>query len=100
MLTSKQRKLLLFVHGYIQANGIAPSFEEMSTALDMKAKSGIHRMLDCLVERKFITRLQYRARAIEVIRLPEDVSPTHFHGIKIVSNPMVPEGEMWVRGAA
>ncbi len=99
MLTRKQHKLLLFVHNFIQTNGIAPSFDEMFKALDLKSKSSIHRLLDALVERGFIRRLIGRARAIEVIKLPEDFksgNPSSFAGIKFVVNPAVPEDEIWV----
>ncbi len=99
MLTKQQHKLLLFVHNFIQTNGIAPSFEEMFKALDLKSKSSIHRLLDALVERGFIRRLIGRARAIEVIKLPEDFkngTAGCFAGIKFIVNPAVPDGEIWV----
>lgn len=103
MLTPKQHKLLMFVHNYIQTTGYAPSFEEMFKALDLHSKSGIHRMLDALVERGFIKRLKSRARAIEVIRLPADMAKNEdigsFAGFRFVVNPVVPEGEIWVKRA-
>jgi repressor LexA len=71
MLTQKQKELLLFIHERMQAEGVPPSFDEMKDALDLKSKSGIHRLITALVERGFIRRLPHRARAIEVIRLPE-----------------------------
>ena len=71
MLTSKQKELLLFIHERMQADGVPPSFDEMKDALDLKSKSGIHRLITALVERGFIRRLPNRARAIEVIKLPE-----------------------------
>ena len=71
MLTQKQKELLLFIHERMQADGVPPSFDEMKDALDLKSKSGIHRLITALVERGFIRRLPHRARAIEVIRLPE-----------------------------
>ncbi len=74
MLTKKQKELLLFLHERIQETGIAPSFDEMKDALDLKSKSGIHRLISALVERGFIRRLAHRARAIEVVRLPDDVA--------------------------
>lgn len=71
MLTSKQKELLLFIHERMQADGVPPSFDEMKDALDLKSKSGIHRLITALVERGFIRRLPHRARAIEVLKLPE-----------------------------
>ena len=72
MLTEKQKELLLFSHSRMQESGVPPSFDEMKDALDLKSKSGIHRLITALVERGFIRRLPHRARAIEVIRLPEN----------------------------
>ena len=72
MLTEKQKELLLFIHARMQEKGVPPSFDEMKDALDLKSKSGIHRLITALVERQFIRRLPHRARAIEVIRLPEN----------------------------
>ena len=74
MLTEKQKELLLFIHSRMQELGVPPSFDEMKDALDLKSKSGIHRLITALVERGFIRRLPHRARAIEVIRLPENAS--------------------------
>jgi len=71
MLTQKQKELLLFIHERMQASGVPPSFDEMKDALDLRSKSGIHRLITALVERGFIRRLPHRARAIEVIKLPE-----------------------------
>jgi repressor LexA len=71
MLTQKQKDLLLFIHERLQKTGVPPSFDEMKDALDLKSKSGIHRLITALVERGFIRRLPHRARAIEVIKLPE-----------------------------
>jgi repressor LexA len=72
MLTEKQKELLLFIYTRMQDSGVPPSFDEMKDALDLKSKSGIHRLITALVERGFIRRLPHRARAIEVIRLPEN----------------------------
>ena len=72
MLTEKQKELLLFIHGRMQERGVPPSFDEMKDALDLRSKSGIHRLITALVERGFIRRLPHRARAIEVIKLPEN----------------------------
>lgn len=71
MLTRKQRELLLFVHSRLSESGISPSFDEMKDALELKSKSGIHRLITGLEERGFIRRLPHRARALEVLRLPE-----------------------------
>lgn len=71
MLTRKQHELLLFVNGHISRTGTSPSFDEMKDALDLKSKSGIHRLITGLEERGFIRRLPHRARALEVLRLPE-----------------------------
>lgn len=82
MLTEKQKELLLFIHSRMQDSGVPPSFDEMKDALDLKSKSGIHRLITALVERGFIRRLPHRARAIEVIRLPEstDQPPSERRG--------------------
>lgn len=75
MLTKKQRELLLFIHDRMKQGDIAPSFEEMKDALDLKSKSGIHRLITSLVERGYLERLPNRARALEVKRLPEGYKP-------------------------
>ena len=75
MLTRKQHELLKFIHGHIRNNGISPSFDEMKDALNLKSKSGIHRLITALEERGFIRRLAHRARALEVLKLPESVLP-------------------------
>ncbi|WP_126174911.1 transcriptional repressor LexA [Tsuneonella rigui] len=72
MLTAKQRELLQFITVRLEDSGISPSFEEMKEALDLKSKSGVHRLISALEERGFIRRLPNRARALEVIRQPED----------------------------
>jgi repressor LexA len=72
MLTAKQRELLHFITVRLEDSGISPSFEEMKEALDLKSKSGVHRLISALEERGFIRRLPNRARALEVIRQPED----------------------------
>lgn len=71
MLTPKQHALLMFIHERILETGVSPSFEEMKEALDLKSKSGIHRLITALEERGFIKRLAHKARALEVTRLPE-----------------------------
>jgi len=72
MLTRKQHQLLIFINERLNATGVAPSFDEMKEALGLKSKSGIHRLISGLEERGFIRRLAHRARALEVLRLPED----------------------------
>ena len=74
MLTRKQYELLLYIDAFITEHGVCPSFEEMKDALNLKSKSGIHRLIAALEERGFITRLPYRARALEVRRRPENMS--------------------------
>jgi len=74
MLTAKQHELLLFIQRKLEESGISPSFEEMKEALDLKSKSGVHRLISALEERGFLRRLPNRARALEVIRQPEDVT--------------------------
>src|SRR5215218_1277870 len=71
MLTAKQHELLRFIQRKLEDTGISPSFEEMKEALDLKSKSGVHRLISALEERGFIRRLPNRARALEVLRLPE-----------------------------
>src|ERR1700750_1862984 len=75
MITRKQHELLMFIHERMKESGIPPSFDEMKDALDLRSKSGIHRLITALEERGFIRRLPNRARALEVIKLPEPVSP-------------------------
>jgi repressor LexA len=72
MLTKKQRDLLIFINDYIQSTGLSPSFEEMKAGLDLKSKSGIHRLINALVERGFLARLPNKARALEVRKMPEN----------------------------
>jgi repressor LexA len=71
MLTEKQRDLLLFINSRMKGTDIAPSFEEMKNALDLKSKSGIHRLISALVERGYIERLPHRARALRILQLPD-----------------------------
>lgn len=75
MLTRKQRDLLAFIHKRVQRDGVPPSFDEMKDALELKSKSGIHRLITALEERGFIRRLPHRARAIEVIKVPDSMPP-------------------------
>ncbi len=74
MLTKKQHELLAFIHERLEAEGISPSFEEMKEALDLKSKSGIHRLISALEERGFLRRLPNRARALEILKLPEGIT--------------------------
>jgi len=76
MLTAKQRELLQFIHDRLKESGVSPSFDEMREALDLKSKSGVHRLISALEERQFIRRLPNRARALEVLKMPDVVSPT------------------------
>ena len=73
MLTKKQYDLLLFIHRRVQRDGVSPSFDEMKEALDLRSKSGIHRLITALEERGYIRRMAHRARAVEIIRLPENI---------------------------
>jgi repressor LexA len=75
MLTTKQHELLVFIDKHLRATGCSPSFEEMKEALDLRSKSGIHRLITALEERGFLRRHKHRARALEVVRLSEDFSP-------------------------
>lgn len=92
MLTRKQYDLLKFIHERLKESGIPPSFEEMKEALDLRSKSGIHRLITALEERGFIRRLPNRARALEVLRLPETVAPGL--GAKKGFSPNVIEGSL------
>jgi repressor LexA len=73
MLTHKQRELLMFIHERLRESGVPPSFDEMKLALDLKSKSGIHRLITALEERGFLKRMPHRARALEVVKLPDNV---------------------------
>ena len=74
MLTKKQKNLLLFINKKIRSTGISPSYEEMKDSLNLKSKSGIHRLISALEERGFVRRLAHKARALEVVKLPENAS--------------------------
>jgi repressor LexA len=76
MLTAKQHELLMFIDKRLKESGISPSFDEMREALDLKSKSGVHRLISALEERGFIRRLPNRARALEVVKLPEATAPS------------------------
>jgi repressor LexA len=75
MLTAKQHELLNFIHERLAKTGVSPSFDEMREALDLKSKSGVHRLISALEERQFIRRLPNRARALEVVRMPDVAVP-------------------------
>src|SRR5688572_8351512 len=87
MLTAKQHELLMFIHGRLGRTGVSPSFDEMREALDLKSKSGVHRLISALEERKFIRRLPNRARALEIIRIPEADAPA---AVAAASRPAMP----------
>ena len=74
MLTKKQKNLLLYINKKIRSSGVSPSYEEMKNSLNLKSKSGIHRLISALEERGFIKRLAHKARALEVLKLPETAS--------------------------
>jgi repressor LexA len=74
MLTKKQKNLLLFINKKLRSSGVSPSYEEMKNSLNLKSKSGIHRLISALEERGFIRRLAHKARALEVLKLPETAS--------------------------
>jgi repressor LexA len=86
MLTAKQHSLLLFIHERLEATGISPSFEEMKEALDLKSKSGVHRLIGALEERGFLRRLANRARALEVVKMPDGGSARSLSKTEAVNN--------------
>jgi repressor LexA len=100
MLTRKQFELLRFIHERLTESGVPPSFDEMKDALDLRSKSGIHRLITALEERGFIRRLANRARAIEVIKLPDSVAHGIAGGVSVGAsrsrgfNPSVIEGDL------
>ena len=93
MLTKKQSELLRFIHERLKETGVPPSFDEMKDALDLRSKSGIHRLIMALEERGFIRRLPNRARALEVLRLPESVDAAEPRAARGFS-PSVIEGNL------
>jgi repressor LexA len=93
MLTRKQHELLMFIHERMKESGIPPSFDEMKDALDLRSKSGIHRLITALEERGFIRRLPNRARALEVVRLPDSMNPS-LGGKKSRFEPAVIDGSL------
>ena len=99
MLTRKQLELLDFIKGRIDRDGVPPSFDEMKDALDLKSKSGIHRLITALEERGFIRRLAHRARALEILKLPEAMEKPGFSP-KVIKGDRIdpPKGAMPVEG--
>lgn len=93
MLTRKQHELLIFIHERMKESGIPPSFDEMKEALDLRSKSGIHRLITALEERGFIRRLPNRARALEVLKLPDSMNPS-LGGRQSKFEPSVIEGSL------
>ncbi len=90
MLTAKQRELLQFIHDRLQDSGVSPSFDEMREALDLKSKSGVHRLISALEERRFIRRLPNRARALEIVKMPEGaVAPPPARTMPVAANDTI-----------
>src|ERR1700735_2274896 len=92
MLTRKQHELLMFIHERIKETGVSPSFDEMKDALDLASKSGIHRLITALEERGFLRRLAHRARALEVVKLPDQAAVTGPRG-RTSAPPQAPAPE-------
>ncbi len=90
MLTAKQNELLRFINERLSASGVSPSFDEMREALDLKSKSGVHRLISALEERQFIRRLPNRARALEVLKMPDVAAPVAAVAAAPTSKPIVP----------
>lgn len=90
MLTRKQHELLIFIDRHLRETGFSPSFEEMKAALNLKSKSGIHRLITALEERGFLKRRAHRARALEVIRLPENLAPRAGRASRAPEAPLGP----------
>lgn len=93
MLTRKQHELLMFIHERIKETGVSPSFDEMKDALDLASKSGIHRLITALEERGFLRRLAHRARALEVVKLPQQATSAAPSQGRQTFKPQVIEGE-------
>lgn len=95
MLTRKQHDLLMFINDYINNTGLSPSFEEMKIGLDLKSKSGIHRLINALVERGFLERLPNKARALEIKKLPENVpTPSNTNRPSVVTSMASPKKQL------
>lgn len=93
MLTRKQHELLMFIHERIKETGVSPSFDEMKEALDLASKSGIHRLITALEERGFLRRLAHRARALEVVKLPQQATTAAPPQGRQAFRPQVVEGD-------
>ncbi|WP_375398290.1 transcriptional repressor LexA [uncultured Sphingomonas sp.] len=91
MLTRKQHELICFINDRLAETGVSPSFEEMKEALDLKSKSGVHRLISALEERQFLRRLPNRARALEVIKMPERAEPARAAKAKAANVRATPE---------
>jgi len=101
MLTKKQHELLVFIDGRLRDSGVSPSFDEMKDALGLRSKSGIHRLITGLEERGFIRRLPHRARALEILRMPENMEPVRSpRPEKPGFSPNVIRGEFGMAGTA
>src|ERR1043165_6531402 len=100
MLTAKQKELLIYIHERIKETGVSPAFDEMKEALDLASKSGIHRLITELEERGFLRRLPHRARALEVVKLPQQATPTAPPKGRTPFNPQLVEAGQAVPAAA
>jgi repressor LexA len=100
MLTRKQHELLMFIHERIKESGVSPSFDEMKDALDLASKSGIHRLITALEERGFLRRLPHRARALEVVKLPQQATAAAPPKGRAPFKPQLVEAGASVPGAA
>ncbi len=99
MLTKKQYELLVFIDKRLKDSGVSPSFDEMKDALGLASKSGIHRLITGLEERGFIRRLPHRARALEILRRPENIDMNHRHPASEGFTPNVIQGDFQMTGA-
>lgn len=100
MLTRKQHELLCFIQESLESSGVSPSFEEMKEALDLKSKSGVHRLVSALEERGFIRRLPNRARALEVLKLPEGGTATPAPSVTLANSPVATSVRSRLSGTA
>ncbi|WP_443970925.1 transcriptional repressor LexA [Sphingobium sp. CR28] len=96
MLTAKQQQLLAYIKTHLEQGGVSPSFEEMKEALDLKSKSGIHRLISALEERGFIRRLPNRARALEIMKLPDGMEAAQSRGASVtpLRKPSPPQASL------
>ena len=99
MLTRKQHELLMFIHERIKETGVSPSFDEMKEALDLASKSGIHRLITALEERGFLRRLAHRARALEVVKMPQQATAAAPPRGRAPFRPQVVEGDRPASGS-